>query len=125
MAYLEQYINEQMVPRSLHWEVNPNKGESELESWFKYFNEAGLKFLSFLTYRKKAKLFFLDKEIKEIKEKVALFKNDARYISPSTSLRSTLEKEEGKQKNKKKRKYILDVGDYRFGIVFKWQIRKI
>lgn len=56
-----------MVPRSLRWEVNPNKGELELESWFKYLNKAGLNFLKFLVDGKKIKLSTLDKEIKEIK----------------------------------------------------------
>lgn len=31
IAYLEQYVIQKMVPRSLRWEVSPQKGETELE----------------------------------------------------------------------------------------------
>lgn len=30
IAYLEQYISEKLVPRSLWWDVNPQKGDSQL-----------------------------------------------------------------------------------------------
>lgn len=60
IALLEQYVSNKMVPRSLHWEVSPQKGELELQEWFQYFNEAGVKFLEFLVQRKKCKLTRLD-----------------------------------------------------------------
>lgn len=33
-----------MVPRGLRWDVHPQQGDPDLDSWFKYFNEAGLWF---------------------------------------------------------------------------------
>lgn len=70
IAFLETYIKHLMVPRSLRWEVCPQKGETDLEGWYKYFNEAGLGFLKFLGERKAIKLKRLDDEIKLIKEKL-------------------------------------------------------
>lgn len=52
-AFLEQYIKEQMAPRGLRWDIHPQQDEPDLESWFKYFNETGLKLLQFLVDRKK------------------------------------------------------------------------
>lgn len=54
------------VPRSLRWDVGPQRGELELEEWFKYFNEAGVKVLKFLILTQKSKLARLDGEIKFI-----------------------------------------------------------
>lgn len=77
IAYPEEYVKENMVPRSLRWEVNPQKEDSEIAKWFKYFNEAGVNFLKFLIPKKTRKL----------------------------TLKTILIKEESEQKTKKKRKY--------------------
>lgn len=53
IAFLEKYISEHMIPRSLRWNVNPQQGESDLDSWFKYFNEDGINLLGFLIIKKK------------------------------------------------------------------------
>lgn len=34
IAYLEEYAKENMVPRSLSWEVNPQKEDSEIAEWY-------------------------------------------------------------------------------------------
>lgn len=36
LVFLQQDISEQMVPRSLRWEVETQQGETDLDSWFKY-----------------------------------------------------------------------------------------
>lgn len=79
IAFLEQYVADSMVPRSLRWEVSPQKGETELQDWFKYFNEAGVKFLEFLIQKKNGKLDRLDVEIKLIKEKLSSHINSEEY----------------------------------------------
>lgn len=33
IAYLEQYVTQKMVPRSLRQEVPPQKGDNDLEGW--------------------------------------------------------------------------------------------
>lgn len=110
-----------MVPRSLRWEVAPQKGELELLEWFQYFNQAGVTFLDFLVQRKKSKLVRLDMEIKLIKDKMSTYTNSEEYKERSTVLKKLLEKEEIEQKNKKKKKYVRDMGDYKAGAVFVWQ----
>lgn len=47
IAFLEKYI-ENMVPRSIRSEVNPQKEDGELKDWYKYFKKAGVIFLVFL-----------------------------------------------------------------------------
>lgn len=121
ILFLEQYISESMVPRSLRWEVHPQQGDPDLDSWYKYFNEAGIKFLDFLVTRKKTRLPLLDREIKEIKDKLLTFKNSNEYNSLSGGLQTHLEKEDRDQKNKKRKKYSRDLGDYKSGSVFSWQ----
>lgn len=55
-----------MVPRGLRWDVHPQQGDADLEPWFRYFNEAGIKFLGFLVDRKRVRLFAIDKEIRDL-----------------------------------------------------------
>lgn len=64
IVFLEQYISKDMVHRSLRWDVHPQQGDTYLESWYKYFNKAGIKFLGFLNTRKRNRLQVLDREIK-------------------------------------------------------------
>lgn len=75
-----------MVPRSLSWEVSPQKGDVQLEDWFTYFNTAGVNFLIFLIGRKNAKLVKLDEEIKSIKEKLHPINESSDYKDKSQSL---------------------------------------
>lgn len=121
LAFLQQYIIEKMVPRSLRWEVQPQQGETDLESWFNYFNDTGISFLNLLISKKNNKLLGLDREIKELKDKLSAHKNTMEYNTLSSNLQSHLEKEDRDQKHKKQRKYSRDVGDYRANAVFGWQ----
>lgn len=73
-AFLDRYIQGTMVPCSLGWDVCPLKGETDLDAWFKYFNETGVKFLDFLVQRKRDKLVHLDEEIRKVKEKLSPYK---------------------------------------------------
>lgn len=111
-----------MVPRSLRWEVNPQKEDNELAEWFKYFNEAGVGFLQFLVAKKKRKLTMLDLEINGIRTKLIPLKDDQEYSRRSEALKTILIKEENGQKQKKRRKYNRDAKDYKDNLVFKWQI---
>lgn len=94
IAFLEQYIKEQMVPRGLRWEIYPQQGESDLDVWFKYFNETGIKLLSFLVERKQARLTAMGKEIRDLKDKLTPSIGTPECVSLSTNLRNHLEKEE-------------------------------
>lgn len=121
IAYLETYIKYSMVPRSHRWDVAPQKGETELEGWFKYFNQAGVSFLQFLVERKTMKLAKLDEEIKSIKDKLLPHKDSDEYRDKSQNLLKILEKEDKDQKIKKKKKYNRDLLDYHGNIVSDWQ----
>lgn len=102
VAFLETYIKSGIFPRSLRWEVRPQKGESELEEWFRYFNEAGVNFLRFLVARKKSKLTRLDGEIKALKDSLSPYKEVEEYKERTINLLKTLDKEEREQKFKEK-----------------------
>lgn len=78
-----------MVPRTLRWDVSPQKGELELEDWFKYFNVAEVKFPEFLIQRKNSKLARLDGEIKLIKDKLTSHTNIEEYREHSVNLKKT------------------------------------
>lgn len=110
-----------MVPRSLRWEVPPQKGDSDLEDWFKYFNLAGVSFLRFLVERKAIKLARLDEEIKTIKVKLDPFKEGDGYKEKYLNLLNLLEKEDKEQRNKKKKIFYRDLEDYQGNMVFNWQ----
>lgn len=121
LAFLEQYVSEGMIPRSLRWDVHPQQGETELDSWFTYFNDADIKFLGFLITRKRIRLSTLDREIKELKDKLLAYKNSVEYNTLPSNLQAHLLKEDKDQKNKKHKKYSHDIGDYKAGKVFGWQ----
>lgn len=86
VAYLEQYISQKMVPRSLRWEVNPQKGETDLEGWFIYFNDTGIQFLVFLLGKKRDKLKTLNGEISLVKDKLLPYKDQEIYKQKSDQL---------------------------------------
>lgn len=121
LVFLQQYISEQMVPRSLRWEVQPQQGETDPDSWFKYFNDAGISFLNVLISKKNSRLLSLDREIKELKDKLLMHKNSQEYSSLSSNLLNHLEKEDREQKHKKQKKYSRHIGDYKTNNVFSWQ----
>lgn len=121
IAFLEQYTKEQMVPRGLRWDIYPQQGELDVDLWYKYFNESGLKLISFLVERKQVRLSLLDKEIREIRDKLTPSSGNPEYISLSTGLKTHLEKEEKDQRSKKQKKYNRDVSDYATQLVFNWQ----
>lgn len=56
VAFLEKYLDDVMVPRSLRFEITPQEDEIDLLGWFKYFNDVGLDLLQFLIARKRRKL---------------------------------------------------------------------
>ncbi|XP_040192018.1 vomeronasal type-2 receptor 26-like [Rana temporaria] len=121
IAYLESYMKLGMVPRSLRWEVPPQKGDLDFDGWFKYFNTAGISFLKFLVDKKITKLGSLDDEIKALKIKLDPLKESEEYKDKSANLLNLLEKEDRDQKNKKKKKFNRDLEDYQNGLVFNWQ----
>ena len=123
VAFLEHYVKEDMVPRGLRWDVHPQQGDPDFDSWFQFFNSKGISLLKFLIEKKKTRMTALDREIKEIKEKLLSSKSTTEYITLSTNLRNHLEKEEKDQKNKKQKKYTRDFADYKAGSVFSWQAK--
>lgn len=113
-----------MVPRGLRWDIHPQQDEVEVETWFHYFNEAGINLLGFLIDRKRNRLTLIDREIKElqeIKEKLLPHKSTPEYLSLSANLKSHLEKKEKDQRIKKQKKYTRDTSDYKNNLVFNWQ----
>lgn len=101
IAFLEQYNKEHMVPRGLCWDVHPQQGDWNLEPWFRYLNELGIKFLSFLVDKKQLRRSIIDKGIKDLTDKLTPFKTMSEYIFLSTNLKNHLEKEDRDQRTKK------------------------
>lgn len=93
----------------------------ELDLWFRYFNETGISLISLFLGKKRARLVIIDKEIKDIREKLLPFKATPEYYSLSTNLKTHLEKEEKEQRVKKQKKYTRDASDYKNHQVFSWQ----
>lgn len=98
-----------MVPHSLRWEVSPQKGETDLEGWFVYFNDIGVSFLQFLIAKKQLKLKTLNKEIILVKKRLILFKDQEVYKQKSDELRQFLEKGDSEQKKKKYNRDFSDI----------------
>ena len=61
--------------------------------------------IAFLIERKQARLSLLDKEIREIRDKLVPSITNPEYTTLSTGLKIHLEKEEKDQRNKKQKKY--------------------
>lgn len=118
LVFLEQYVSEHMVPQSLRWDVSPQHGDTDLDSWYKYLYEASITFLSFLITRKRNRLSVLGREIKELKNGPLIYKNSSEYNFLSSDLQAHLIKEDRDQRNKKHKKYTRDIGDYKSGTVF-------
>lgn len=124
VAFLEQSVADAMVPRSLRWGVSPQRGELELEEWFKYFNTAGIAFLEFLKERKNSKLARLDTKIKSIKDKLLPHITSEEYKECSSNLKKLLEKEEVEQKNKKRKKNTTEMwGIIKMGLSLTGRVR--
>lgn len=105
-----------MIPRSLRW------GDTELLEWFQFFNGAGISLLNFLIDKKRKKVFRLNKDISEIKDKLAPFMQDEAYKLYNQELREIITMEREEQKSKKRKKYLRDLEDYKSSKVFKWQL---
>lgn len=82
IAFLERYISDNIGPCSLRWDVSPQKGDTGLDQWFKYFNESGICFLCFFSFEEKK----INVEIKELKEKLASYNEDFRSIMSGRSM---------------------------------------
>lgn len=107
--------------RGLRWDVHPQQGDSDLEPFFRYFNEVGIIFLNFLVDKKQLRLTIIEKEIKDLKDKLTPYKTTSEYISLSTNLRNPLEKEEREPRTKKQKQYNPNVNDYETNLVFSLQ----
>lgn len=84
--------------------------QTDLDSWFKYFNDAVISFLNVLISKKNSRLLTLDREIKELKDKLLMYKNSQEYSSLSSNLLNHLEKEDKEQKYKKQKKIFQRCG---------------
>lgn len=124
VAFLEKYLDDQMVPRSIRFEITPQDDEVDPQGWYKYFNDVGLDLLYFLIARKRRKLNKLDEHLVDVKNKLSSYKELDEYKNKSDNLKKILEKEDLDQRSKKKKKYIRDLDDYKTSQVFKWQVRR-
>lgn len=122
IVFLEKYAQEKMTPRSLRWNISPDQGDNDLLDWFQFFNGAGISLLNFLIDRKRKKVFRLNKEILEIKERLTPHMQEESYKMYNQELRELITIEEEEQKTKKRNKYLRDLEDYKTSRVFKWQL---
>lgn len=125
IVFLERYIKEKMIPRSLRWNVYPDKGDTEIKEWYLYFNDVGIAFLEFLVAKKRSKVAKLQLEISDIKEKLAPRSKEGLYQVYMKELHDIMIEEEEGQKNNKLKKYLRDVEDYKSHNIFKWHFRSL
>lgn len=79
-SFLEQYIKKQMVPRGLRWDVFPQQGDPDTESWS--MKSVSYSWLFWLVKKKKQlKLSIIEKEIKDLKDKLTPNKGSLEYLS--------------------------------------------
>lgn len=115
-----------MVPRRLRWDVPLNDGLVDDEStkeWFIFFNTKGVERLRFLFKRKQTKIRSLDAQIQVLRDLTELQKEEPELVRLSGGLKSDVEKWEKEVKDKKRKKFLRDTGDYKEKKIFRWQVR--
>lgn len=126
IATLSHYHNLGIVPRSLRWDVAPEyQGDDNIEDdeWAEFFVKCGLDLIKFIIKRKQKKLQEIQGKIEELREKLEPNKNDEEYKLTSENIQLTLEKKEQEIIKRKNGKYRRDMGDFKNGRIFKWQIQ--
>lgn len=124
VSTFETYLNENIVPRRLRWDIPPNDGLTDQESndeWSKFFNEKGLELLTFLLQRKQRKTRKLDQNIAEIREELETYKETTEFKTLTTQLNKDFTKKDREVQQRKSKKYIRDTNDFQNDQVFKWQ----
>lgn len=124
ISTFETYLKESFVPRRLRWDVPPNDGLVDQESndeWLKFFNDKGLELLRFLLERKQRKTKIIDQNIAEIREELEVFKETTEFKTYTTQLNKDLTKKDREVQQRKSKKYIRDINDFRNDQAFKWQ----
>lgn len=85
----EQYLFANIVPRRLRWDLPPNDGLTDNESnveWCNFFVDKSFDLLRLLLLRKQRKQKQLEKQIKEITDRIESSKDSSEFIQLSGEL---------------------------------------
>lgn len=121
---MEKYLRDNLIPRKLRWDVPINDGllgVDDVDEWYTFFEGKGREVMEFLIKRKQRKLTLLDKQIKEIRDKMYPFRETPEYNKLMGELQKNMQKKDLENKNGKKKKYLRDLEDYQNKRVYRWQ----
>lgn len=104
---MEQYLKDNIIVRSLRWEVTPQDGLDDFESmteWLNFFNGAGLKLQELILKWKQLKMTKLVTKINELHAQLDPIKGSPQWIELNNNISKKLDKvDKGTQKKKVKK----------------------
>lgn len=124
VAALEHYIELEIVPQRLRWDLEIHEGDESQETktfWNEFFNDCGLLLLKTLVERKKQRLNILNKEIKELEGVIRPHNTTEVYKNLASSIKTKLDREENDIKQRKHRKLKRDMWEYKTEQIYKRQ----
>lgn len=125
IATLETYIGENMTPRRLRWDLNPNDNLNDvtlMEEWFSFFSKCEKELLGNIIKRRQLKMRTIEVNINEIRTLLLPFNSQSDYKVKERELQEHIKKYDANIQAKKQKKYKRDVLDYTNKKVYKWQI---
>lgn len=116
ISTMEQYVKDNIIVRSLRWEVTPQDGLDDIDSmteWLDFFNGVGFKLQQLVLRRKQRKMAKLEGLIKELLTKLDPIKDTQQWTDFNNNISKKLEKIDRDTQKKKVKKYHRDMGDFR------------
>ncbi|XP_073471443.1 vomeronasal type-2 receptor 26-like [Aquarana catesbeiana] len=100
----EHYQKENLIFRSLRWEVSPQDGLNDqkyVDEWREFFNKAGRDLQSLVLSRKQIKLGLINEKIRIIQEKLEPIKDSNQIKEFNSNIKKKLEKIDRETQKKK------------------------
>lgn len=120
----EHYQKENLIFRSLRWEVSPQDGLNDqqyVDEWREFFNKAGRDLQSLVLSRKQIKLGLINEKIRIIQEKLEPIKDSNQIKEFNSNIKKKLEKIDRETQKKKVKKYMRDSNDFKTNKIYAWQ----
>lgn len=107
IATLETYIGENMTPRRLRWDLNPNDNLNDvtlMEEWYSFFSKCEKELLGKIVRRRQFKLRGIEDTINEIKSLLLPYSNQNEYKTKERELQDIIKKYDAEIQAKKQKK---------------------
>lgn len=120
----EHYRRENLIFRSLRWEVPPQDGfndQSFMNEWLEFFNKAGRELQGLVLKRKQIKLSMLNEKIRDLQEKLEPIKDTNQMNEFNNNIKKKLEKIDRETQKKKVKKFNRDLNDFKTNKIYAWQ----